>query len=89
MIRHPDVHRVPECWQAAIRAVPRLLYVGGLLLVTCYNRAELDLIKRWLADSRTELPSATQPLAFTNKSLTLPDGVGHDRYPAAWRFVSK
>ncbi|MHB8627946.1 MAG: class I SAM-dependent methyltransferase [Aggregatilineales bacterium] len=87
VIRHPDVHRAPERWQAAIRAAPQLLCVGGLLLVTCYSLSELDQIRRWLADSRTELPSAAQPFAFTHKSLTSPDGVGHDRYPAAWRFT--
>ena len=87
LIRHPDVDRAPESWRAAIQVTPALLCVGGILLVTCYSLAELDQIKHWLADATAKLSVSAQSLGFAVERFTPPDGVGHDRYPAAWRFA--
>jgi SAM-dependent methyltransferase len=78
VIRHPNVDQVPETWKTAIQSVPNIVCEDGLLLVTCYNLAELERVRFWLS-GQTEI-------RVSPERLTQPDGVGHDRYVAAWRI---
>lgn len=75
MVRHPDLFRHPQTWEAVIPRLPAMLAPGGTLLITLYSPHEASILDGF------GLP---QRLALDDDALLSVDLVGRDRYVSAF-----
>ena len=75
LVRHPDLFRSREVWRTIMGRLPALLAPDGVLLVTVYAPAEVDLLHTF------RLPA---PLPLRDQHLAPVNLAGQDRYAFAW-----
>ncbi len=71
LVRHPDLFRHPQAWEAVIPRLPAMLAPGGVLLITLYSPHEAAMLTGY------KLPA---PDPLREASLVSVDLVGRDRY---------
>ncbi len=71
LVRHPDLFRHPQAWQAALPRLPQMLAPGGMLLVTLYSPDEAAMLAGFA------LPP---PHPLNDGALAPVDLAGRDRY---------
>lgn len=71
LVRHPDLFRHPQTWEATIPRLPQMLSPGGTLLVTLYSPHEAAVLAGFT------LPP---PFKLDEGALAPVDLAGRDRY---------